>query len=371
MRFHVLGIPHTITTPEYSTCAFTQKVVKLCTMLRMRGHHVTHYGNEASVVECDEHVTVTTLDDLAKSYPGHDWRIKGWPMYQFNDEAYRAFYANTISALVQRKQPGDFLCLTFGAGHKPIMDAVSGLINVESGIGYPDGGCAPFRVFESAAIMHAYQGVEAIKFASNNKWYDVVIPNSFNLNEFKFSAKKRDFFLFLGRVNEGKGIHIARQIAETTRTKLVVAGGHSPKLKNTKLVKYTGVVSPDKRRVLLSNAKAILCPSTFMEPFCGVQIEAMLSGTPVISSNWGAFTEYNLHGETGYRCNTFEQFAWAAKHISDIHPVECRAQGEKFSNENVSWMYDEYFHSLKNIEQHNDWYGKTPKRTSLQYVARD
>jgi glycosyltransferase involved in cell wall biosynthesis len=366
-RFHILGIPHTISTPEYSTCAFTQKVVKLCKLLKMRGHTVIHYGHQDSVVECDENVVVTKRYDLSKSYGDHDWRKDGWPPYATTDWAYKVFYSRANIEIEERKQPGDFLLCSFGSAHKVIADAHPDMIVVEPGIGYPSGSFAPYRVFESYAALHAYQGNSAIETAKNDFWYDAVIPNYFDLSDFEYSSEKDDYFLFLGRVNSGKGVHIAAQIADAVGVKLIVAGqgkyDFDPPPKNVELV---GVVGPSERRKLLSRARATICASTFLEPFCGTQIESMLSGTPVISSDWGSFTEYNKHGVTGYRCKTFEQFEWAARNIQKIDPTECRAWGEKFSLENIGPLYDEYFSSVAK-SKNGGWYAQSPERENLDF----
>jgi hypothetical protein len=67
MRFHALGVQHTVTSKEYVACAFTQKVLKFCSMMVRRGHTVFHYGHQDSNVECTEHVTVLSREDYNRT----------------------------------------------------------------------------------------------------------------------------------------------------------------------------------------------------------------------------------------------------------------------------------------------------------------
>lgn len=365
MRFHILAIPHTISVHEYSSCAFTQKVVKLCQMLKMEGHTVIHYGHESSDVDCDENVPVTTDADLEGSYPGHDWMKDGWPKFNVNDAIYRTFYNNAIEEIARRKEKNDFLLCPFGLGHKPVADLFPDMIVVEPGVGYPGGTFAPFRVFESYAVMHAYHGRDAVGTARNNFWYDVVIPNAFDPQDFECVEEKDDYLLFLGRINAGKGAHIAAQIARAIPMKLVAAGQGDTKIFGDNPVEYLGVVGPKKRKQILAMAKAVLCPSTFLEPFCGVQVEAYLSGTPVISSDWGAFAEYNVNGVTGWRARTFEQFVWGVDHLDGLRSSVIRAHGMRFSLDRVAKQYTDYFASLMDVQTGKGWYEMHPERQEL------
>jgi FkbM family methyltransferase len=354
MRFHVLGLPHTVSSKEFNACAYTQKVVKFCKMMSARGHYIIHYGHEDSDVICNEHVSVITNEDWKIAYGDYDWR-KNFFKFDVEDHAYKTFYKNAIEEVGKRKQPLDFILPFWGSGVRPICDAHLDMICVEPGIGYAGGHWARWKIFESYAIYHAYCGMNNVGYC-NQDWYEIVIPNYFDLEEFDYSEEKDDYFLFLGRVFSGKGIHIAIQMTEKIGAKLIVAGQNPDNMTFPDHVEYIGYADIETRKKLLSRAKGLIIGSMYIEPFGGVQVEALLSGTPTITTDWGAFTENNIQGVTGYRCRTFEDFVNAGKNIDKIKPSDCRKFAEKFSLENVALMYEKYFQDVLNVHNSNGWY---------------
>lgn len=372
-RYHILGLPHTVTSKEYNACAYTQKVYKFGKMMTARGHEVIHYGHEESDLPCTEHVTVVTNDDLKIAYGNYDWR-KNFFKFDINDHAYKTFYANAISEVGKRKQKNDFILPFWGSGVRPVCDAHPDIITVEPGIGYAGGHWARFKIFESYAIYHAYYGLESVGTCKQD-WYDTVIPNYFDPEDFTYNDEKEDYFLFLGRVYEGKGINIAVQATEAIGAKLIIAGQNSLKqmgyTETPAHVTELGYADVETRRNLMANAKAAFVASLYTEPFGGVQVECLFSGTPTITTNWGSFTENNIHGVTGYRCTTFEHFTWAAKNIGNIKPQACRDFAiNNFSLNVVAQKYEEYFQSVLNVYNGNGWYEKNDSRVNLNWLNK-
>jgi len=368
-RFHVLGLPHTVTNKEYVACAYTQKVLKFSKMMRALGHYVIHYGHEDSVLDCDEHVTVVTNKDLEISYGSHDWRTQFFK-FDMQDHVYQTFFRNGIIEVAKRKQHNDFILPFWGSGGRPICDAHQDMICVEPGIGYAGGHWARWKIFESYAIYHAYCGLSAVGECKQD-WYDAVIPNYFDPDDFEYKQDKEDYFLFLGRVYGGKGVGIAVETTQAIGAKLIIAGQNPDNEKFPEHVDFVGYADVDKRKRLMSNAKGAFIPSQYVEPFGGVQIELLLSGTPTITTDWGSFAENNLHGITGYRCRTFDHFAWAAENIHLIKPSNCRKWAENFTLNKVAPMYEEYFQNVMNVQTGNGWYERKPNRTDLNWLKKE
>lgn len=323
--------------------------------MKARGHYIIHYGHKDSQVDCDEQVDVITNSDWEIAYGNHDWK-KNFFKFDVNDHAYQTFYKNAIEEVGKRKLPLDFILPFWGAGVRPICDAHPDLICVEPGIGYAGGHWARWKVWESYAIYHAYYGLDAVGTCRQD-WYDVVIPNYFDPEDFEFSAEKDDYFLYLGRVYEGKGVGIAIQVTEKIGAKLIIAGQTDGSYTSFPAhVEYIGYADVPTRKKLMSRAKASFVPSMYIEPFGGVQIENLFSGTPTITTDWGAFTENNPNRVTGFRCRTFDDFVTAAKNVDKINPHKCREFAEQFSLDSIAPRYEKFFQDIMNVYTGDGWY---------------
>lgn len=343
MRLHVVSLPHTETTSEYSWCAYTDKVRKFATMMTSLDYEVYLYAGEVNEASCREHIPCIDRQYQEKYFPeripSFDNTLPGW----------RAFADIAIGAIKKRQTQGDILCLIGGLAQKPIADALPDMMCVEFGVGY-SGIFSNFRVFESVAWQHAvYGGRVADAAQADGFFYDTVIPNYFEAEQFPMGDGGGDYLLYMGRLIERKGLGIVKDIVERTDLPLVVAGDG-----DTNLIPagadYVGSVGPAQRAKLMGDARCIITPTLYLEPFGGVAVEAQMCGTPAITTPWGAFTETVEHGVTGYRCSTLAEFCAAAETAYHLErwPIRERAL-DRYSCDKVRYLYDDYFKKLETL----------------------
>lgn len=126
------------------------------------------------------------------------------------------------------------------------------------------------------------------------------IYNGVNLNDYIYTEDKKDYMLFIGRIDLHKRPERAVKIALALNKRLVIAGpihdqeyfdqDIKPYVDGVNIV-YVGEVGGKYKAELLSEAECVLFTSTWDEPFGLVLIEAMASGTPVLAFDCGAANE--------------------------------------------------------------------------------
>lgn len=335
MRFHLPALPGRPITRSNSSCAYTGKVRRFATMMRDLGHEVFIYGGGGFDGRASAYVAC---------YPDTD------PL-PFDAGEWREANLRAAAEIVARAEKGDFLCLIGGQAQQAVATAVPEMMAVEYGVGYA-GVFADYRVFESYAWMHMVYGSKFENPMSGmGTFYDAVIPNYFHPAEFDVGtlADKEGYVLYLGRVIDRKGVRIAEEAAKKAGVRLLIAGPDGGEEK-PEYGEVLGEVDPDERRKLLAGATALLCPTRYVEPFGGVAIEAMMSGTPVITTDWGAYTETVQPGVNGWRCRTLGEFVWAVQHAGDLSPERIAAAARKtYSMEAIAPRYERYFERLRTL----------------------
>jgi glycosyltransferase involved in cell wall biosynthesis len=217
---------------------------------------------------------------------------------------------------------------------------VQGLPVFEPMVGY--GTCwARFKVFPSYAQQTAIYTKQQ-EDTWQTRFFDTVIPHFTFPSHYHVSKHPQDYLLYLGRDAADKGIAIAKRCAEDTGLPL--------------RIEHTGWIGEAKAD-LLANARAVLMPTVYIEPFGYVAIEAQMSGTPVITTDWGAFAEIVLHGETGFRCRTAAEFAAAARMAPRLDREHIRFSAQtRFSMVNVAPFYEKYMQFVWQIHNNAGYY---------------
>jgi glycosyltransferase involved in cell wall biosynthesis len=160
--------------------------------------------------------------------------------------------------------------------------------------------------------------------------------------------------VFLGRVEEIKGPHLAIEVARRSQRRLIIAGNIPAETMHREFfdrqiaphldgeqIEYVGPVNDEQKNDLLGRAAAFLMPILWDEPFGIVMAEALACGTPVIALNRGSVPEIVEHQRNGLVCDSVGQMVDAVMRVGEIDRRACRTiMEERFSDQAITAAYD-------------------------------
>jgi glycosyltransferase involved in cell wall biosynthesis len=295
-------VPHTLPIDAFSHCAFTTKARRLPELLAETGlfDRIITYGVDGYPVEDAEHFplmhesqwqflfgeqhrdpTALVGNQASTEHPGY---------ILFNEQL-----ANVWKTFVA---PGDVVCYPFGHAHSAATPGYAAVahqvVSVETGIGYPSP-FLPFRIYESQAWQHYVAG----RTGCEGSDYHFVAPASYSSRDGWHPLNAEDIdrdrdldVVYMGRLQDDKGMAVLREAARAMpdiRFHLYGQGNPEPYLREN--VTYGGVLHGGQRRAVWARARAGLFMSRYIEPFSQAHVEALLTGVPVVGSDFGIYPE--------------------------------------------------------------------------------
>ncbi len=181
-----------------------------------------------------------------------------------------------------------------------------------------------------------------------------VIHHGLDPAPYQWTAEPGDFVVFLGRFARVKGPHIAIDAAAAAGVPIRVAGethkvdGEFGKVEveprlSLPHVTYLGNIGMKEKVPLLRDARALLAPIAWNEPFGLALIEAMLSGCPVVAFPRGSIPELVEQGVTGFVVRTAEELVTTIRPggpLDHFDRERCRARAvERFNRDRMVERY--------------------------------
>jgi glycosyltransferase involved in cell wall biosynthesis len=158
---------------------------------------------------------------------------------------------------------------------------------------------------------------------------------------YRLESSPSDYLAFVGRVSPEKRLDRAIEIATAVGLPLKVAAKIDradqtywretiePMLAGNPLVEFIGEVDDAGKQDLLGNARALLFPIDWPEPFGLVMIEANACGTPVVAWHNGSTPEVIEEGVNGFLVSTIEEAVAAVRRVGTLDRARVRGDFEQ------------------------------------------
>ncbi|MFV2100117.1 glycosyltransferase family 4 protein [Micromonospora sp. LOL_024] len=326
-------VPPWLSVPPPGYGGLEQVVAGLVDALVARGHAITLMGaGEAHGTSGDYLATLDELqyDRLGEALPelAHLARVNHLVSTADFDIVHDH---TTIGPLVAGRREVPTVATVHG---NPVGEYGTVLSDTDRGVGL-------------VAISHAQRGLNP-----HLPWVGTV-HNAMDVGDFpRKNTSGHGPVLWLARFSPDKGPELAIRACRAAGLPLVLAGKcNEPAERRYYHEVIRPLLGPDIRVVLdadrktvlllLAEARCLVMPIQWEEPFGIVMLEAMASGTPVVALNRGAVPELVRPGLTGLICERPDELPAALRDTSGLDPADCVAHvAETFSTERMAAGYE-------------------------------